>query len=941
MNSTFVLCDLETTGLSSQRDKIIEIGLARLEKGKITDTMQTMVNPGRILSLKIKRITGITDDDLSGAPTLKEVLPQVWEFIGDQPIAGHNVGFDIGFLEAAKGGALDNKAYDTLEMARLLLPLEPSFRLESLCRSLNIKHTKAHRALDDALAAAFLLQELITRIHRLDLEYLMQLTGLLSQAKSTWHDYFSSLLSETAKKFPGQKITDKAYWRNNGKSEPISRFPDYVGEKKGTKERTDTELTEEILSTYWQQDGPLSLAIPSYEHRPQQEAMAKSVANAFNSDQYLLLEAGTGVGKSMAYLIPGVLWSLSKNERVVIATHTINLQEQLWRKDIPLLREVVNRDFNVALVKGRQNYICLRRWSNTNAVYQEEAAFFARVMSWLSVTETGDRAELNPLPGEEEYWLGICGEVESCLNYRCSYRQDCFINLARKTAEDADLIITNHSMLLLDIKSNNMILPEYGPLIMDEAHHLEDAATNHLGLRVSRSGMTQWINSTGRILDKFYKTPMPNEAEQWTQTVSEAISARQAVYECSRIFFQLFGEGVQAVSLTKEPAYMSGKITIRLPVDHSAIHIAVRAGEELIVLMDKMLKVMNRLISTLEWLSVTTDAYLNFGQELSQVYQSGNDLASDLAFILASEEDTHVYWTDVDFSNDVGLRQCVLHAAPIDVGEILYERFYKNRKSVVFTSATLSISGSFKHFIDRSGLSLLPDSVLVSAGFDSPFDYDNQSMLFLHNTLPVQGAITQPVYLDELATVLEDLLCVTQGRTLVLFTSHMVLRETYYRVQAKLEEHNIVVFGHGIDGSRNRILEDFKSNSRSVLFGASSFWEGVDVQGESLSCVVIVKLPFWSPKIPVIEARIAALERNHRNSFMEFSVPQAVVRFKQGFGRLIRSCSDRGCVVVLDSRIVQKRYGRLFLQSLPVKSHLRGGTELLTKKISGWIPPAD
>ena len=1046
MSVTFVLCDLETTGLSPQRDKIIEIGLVRLVDGVITDSLQTLVNPGRLLSLKIKRITGITDEDLVDAPKLPEVLPQVWEFIGDHPVAGHNVRFDLGFLAVAKGGPLDNKAYDTLELARLLLPLEPSYRLESLCRSLNIEQNNAHRALDDAMAAAYLLQELISRLQKLDVQVLMQMSNLLSQSNSAWFDFFNGVLGKNLIKFPGDKISGKPYWRKKEINEKESSFADFQDDAKertkkaeespsqeesqdpdegffdtgkaatsdakgaysstqlsgarkltqpvakktgsdpdegffdtgkaatsdakgaysGTQLSGARKLTQPVakktsLDDYWQPGGPLSSAVPSYEYRPQQEAMARRVADVFRNDKYLLLEAGTGVGKSMAYLIPGVLWSLYNDERVVVATHTINLQEQLWNKDVPLLRKVIKRDFKAALVKGRYNYICLRRWSAAIAGRPEEAAFHARVLSWLAQTETGDRTELSPLPDEEEFWLSVCGETENCLGSRCRHRYDCFVIQARRIAEEADLIITNHSMLLLDIKSDNMILPEYGPLIMDEAHHLEDAATNHLGLRVSRTGLSMWLNTAGRTLDKLYKTIIsfpdagslglegarkltqpkakktsPDE-EQWMETVRIATSSRQAVHDSARRFFELFGEGMQAVSFAEDTAYQTSRITLRLPIDRAPIEEAMAEGTDLLNLLGKMLDELAKLVNTLELLSITSDAYLDLGQELKQVGQNGSDIAAALNFILDGSEENFVYWADADFSRDAVLRQCVLSAAPVDVGEILSERFYQNRKSVIFTSATLSINGSFNHFIERSGLSLLPEEKLETACFDSPFDYENQSVLFLHNDISVQGAVSQAAYLDDLAAILVDLLCVTGGRTLVLFTSHMVLRETYYRVQAKLEEHDIIILGHGIDGSRNRILEDFKNNPRSALFGASSFWEGVDVQGDSLSCVVMVKLPFWSPKIPVIEARITALEQQNRNSFMEFSVPQAVVRFKQGFGRLIRSCNDRGCVVVLDNRIIQKRYGRLFLQSLPVKQHMRGGTELLTKKLTGYL----
>ena len=939
MDNDFVVCDLETTGFSPKTDAIIEIGLVRISNGEITDTMQTLVNPCRPLSYKIKRLTGISDAELESAPLLPQVLPRVWDFIGDQAIAGHNVSFDLGFLAEARGAPLDNPVYDTLELARLIVPAQPNFRLGTLCQSLGIELTDAHRALDDARATAMLLVKLLEKSRQIDPELLVHLNDFLAGANSQWYHHFNGMLLDSLKAFPSGKIKDKAYWQREKTSEDYNyglfRTDDHYPDEE--EDPSQTGLDPDQLASFFQQEGALAKTIPAYEYRPQQEAMAREVADALNNDMFLLLEAGTGVGKSMAYLIPGLLWGLKNNTRVLVSTHTINLQEQLWHKDVPLLKNVIGQDFKAVLAKGSSNYLCLRRWFTVRTQHQADAGFFARIVVWLSQTTTGDRAELSIFPGEEEYWLSICGEAEYCTGRKCRFRRDCFLNKAKKEAEMADLIITNHSLMMIDVRSDNNVLPAYGPLIIDEAHHLEDVATNHLGCQVSLGAIYSWFGTAGRMLEKLKKLAPMEDRDKWKQAVNETDLARHEALEGARHFFQVFCDEGKEVHEARSRGYQSGRFNLRLATDANQTRLATDEGLALIGLLNRLVQAIQKLVNFFETWSITSDAWIEQGVEISQIGHNGRALVEDLAFILAGEHQEFVYWTDIGFDKDGEIRLCVLRAAPVNAGKVLYESLYQQKKTIVFTSATLAINGSFKHFAERTGLSLVMPERLAEASYDSPFDFDKQALLCVHKGMPVQGSVGMDRYLEELTEILKSLLLVTQGRTMVLFTSHMMLREAYYRLQDKLEESEILLLGHGIDGSRARILEEFVTSDRAALFGAASFWEGVDVPGDPLTCVVIVKLPFWAPNVPIIEARMEELEKNNRNSFREFSVPQAVVRFKQGFGRLIRNGADRGCVVILDSRIVEKRYGWQFLKSLPVRNHVRGDTALLTRKIHDFI----
>lgn len=932
MKRDFVVCDLETTGFDPVTDKIIEVGLVRLEEGEITGKYHSLVNPGRPLPLKIKRLTGLDDSDLAFAPALSHVLPEILDFIGDTAIAGHNVQFDLGFLGAARGLPLHNPSFDTLELARLVVPGASSYRLGILCVGLNIDVRASHRALDDALVTARLLTVLTKKLREIDLELLTQLNSLLREAQSGWHHYLTDLIKEILKTFPDRKISASPYWNRveekEDKNVVIRREPSAGREK--------TVLEEKDVTALLGREGPLAAVLPVYEYRPQQEAMVGQVTRALNEEKYLLMEAGTGVGKSMAYLVPMVLWGLLNKERVLVATHTINLQEQLWLKDIPILADVIQKPLRAALAKGRQNYICLRRWFGAlDTPHQPmEAAFFARVLTWLGVTGTGDKSELNIAPGEGDLWLNICGEADGCLGSRCRYQRGCFVNKARKAAEEADLIIANHSLLFSDVRAENKVLPAYGPLIIDEAHHLEESATAHLGRQFSQSALNRWLGMAGKALSKQAEKAPPGDGVKWAKTIKAAQELRLEAAEAARLFFQLLWE-MAAKNLSGESEY--SRVSLRLPCCEAVYGEFLAGGEKCIEVLRGFTVEIRSCTELMELWAISEEAWASPSRDLAQIANSGLALIDDFQFILESLDPGFVYWAELEFSSRGPAKHCSLMAAPIDVGALLYERFFKNKSTVVLTSATLAVNGNFEHFIERTGLNYIPEERLIRAHFDSPFVYDRQALLCINRDLPVQGTVKENTYMEKLESTLYKLVEITGGRTLVLFTSHRTLREIYKRLKPRLEALDICLLGHGIDGSRSRILEEFKTTGRTVLFGASSFWEGVDVQGEALTCVVMVKLPFMSPAVPVIEARLEDLARRDKDGFRSLSVPQAVIRFKQGFGRLIRSGSDRGCVVILDGRILNKSYGRQFLSSLPLKSHFRGGIEMISKKVSDWI----
>ncbi|MHB8986567.1 MAG: helicase C-terminal domain-containing protein [Eubacteriales bacterium] len=930
MLGNFIACDLETTGLNPVSDKIIEIGLVRAVDGKIKEKFHRLVNPGLPLPVKIKRLTGLDDSDLKECRPLGEFLPEVLEFIGDSPVVGHNIKFDLSFLSAAAGRTLSNQPVDTLELARLVVSAAREYRLDSLCEMFKIGVSVRHRALEDAEAACQLFFALAERLRSLDFNLIIPLNRLLALAHSPWADFTAGLIRENLASFPDQKLNPYPY-------AVFSEHPDAPFRKVDAEVvREAHPLDPEQVRDFFGCGGPLEKVIQGYEHRPQQQAMAAKIASALNGEKYLLMEAGTGVGKSMAYLLPLVLWSSSCGERSVVSTHTINLQDQLWQKDVPLLAKATDTPFKAALVKGRSNYICLRRWFSTvdSNLFPEEAAFYARVLTWLAFTKTGDKNEINMYPGDNDHWQAVCGDADSCLGGRCRYQRHCFIQRARRKAEEASLIIVNHSLLFTDVQAEKRVLPAYGPLVIDEAHHLEDVATSQLGAHVAQGNVNRWLSTLGKTLARLKDKAPPSDGARWSAVLKGIMEMRLEIVETARLFFYVLGEFVLCNRTGDDKEYT--RLTLRLPPgDEGWEEVAARSC----VFLDIMRSFFDetaKLVEMLELWAITDEVWAGPARDLTQVLQEGRVIAGDFEFIINCSAENYVYWVEAEVSAEGSSKHTKLFAAPVDVGSLLYENFFKNQNKVVLTSATLSVNGDFGHYKERSGLCYLPEGELLEASYDSPFRYDDQALLCINREIPAPWAVPAEDYLDQLSRAISSLVSANRGRTLVLFTSHKTLRETYRRLKSPLEEEDIYILGHGIDGGRTRILEEFKRTERSVLLGASSFWEGVDVPGDSLTCVVIVKLPFWSPSVPVIEARLEHLARRERDGFRDFSVPQAVIRFKQGFGRLIRTASDRGIVVIMDRRIMDKKYGRYFLNSLPVKSHIRGDTNFIARKITEW-----
>lgn len=631
--------------------------------------------------------------------------------------------------------------------------------------------------------------------------------------------------------------------------------------KSSAKKEAKAEVT---MADVFGPGGMLEKCHPGYEFRAAQLEMAEMVDGAFARHQHALIEAGTGTGKTLAYLVPAI----RSGRRVVISTATKSLQEQLFEKDIPFLRKHFAPELKVALMKGRNNFVCREKvhLMEGQPVLRgmDEMDWFAQIRDWEKLTETGDRAELNFLPDDAELWNRIDARKETCTGQKCPQFQQCFLTAMRRRAQEADVIIVNHHLFFADLTLRQddfgTILPEYAAVIFDEAHEIEDVASDYFG----------------RAVSSYQFDELARDGEQ-TLRILNLGSARTRrpltqIRERAHAFFEGF-------------AQREG----RFPFEH-----AERAA-----FLERNREAYEGLLTALKRLETELAAVKDKPDELMNLARRAAELRRELSFLLESEEKGYVYWFERRG------RGIFLVATPIDVSEIMRERLFEQFDTVVLTSATLAVGGRFDYAKHRLGISASQEKVLPQE-----FDYANQALLYIPKALPdVRDARFSEKAAEEIARLLK----MTRGRAFCLFTSYAQMRDAHERLAGTIP------FPLLLQGTapRSALLERFRNTPGAVLLATASFWQGVDVPGSQLSCVIVDKLPFAVPSDPIVAARVKALQEDGQNAFAEYQVPKAVLALKQGFGRLIRSRTDRGVLAILDNRIERMQYGRIFMESLP------------------------
>jgi ATP-dependent DNA helicase DinG len=634
-------------------------------------------------------------------------------------------------------------------------------------------------------------------------------------------------------------------------------------------------------------EGLISRAHPEYEHRPGQIQMAEAVVRAFEQRHHLIVEAGTGTGKTLAYLVPAIAAACGSGARVVISTGTKNLQEQLMDKDIPFLSDVLPAKFRAAVMKGRNNYACLHRIKRAESMPVleglDEIDHFDEVFRWVTQTNTGDRAELSNLPENLPFWRHIDARSDTCLGQQCADFEPCFITRMRQRAIDAEIIVVNHHLFFADLALRNgaygSVLPDYAAVILDEAHQIEDVASEYFGSQVS----------TYQIDDLLRDAGMLKLEDRETERELTGISVR--IQRFADSFWVSFreGRGLEGrFALT--PGKRGSSPTLREGAE---------ADETSALPANALSDAYHALDNALNRLETTLAVLPGAPADAESIVRRTRQLRFDLSFIIKGEDKKFVYWLERRG------RGVFLRASPIDISGLLQDKLFEKIPTVVLTSATLSSAGNFRFIRERLGLDKAEEMIA-----ESIFDFEHQAVLYLPAQMPDPRS---PQWASAAAEEVIKIVNATEGRAFVLSTSLSGMNEMFERVASQID---YPCFVQG-SASKGALLKKFRSTPNAVLFATSSFWQGVDVRGEQLSCVIIDKLPFAVPSDPVVAARQRYIEEQGGSSFYEYSVPQAIISLKQGLGRLIRSTTDRGVLAVLDPRLRTKMYGQTFLQSLP------------------------
>jgi len=910
-----VVIDVETTGLDPEHCGLTEIGALRVVDGEVIERYVTLVNAGLPIPFPIQRMTGITDDMIADAPSERDGLEGLLDFIDGKPLLGHNVNFDIDFIttRAVKYDlpVWSGNRIDTQVAAEVLYPRLIGYSLDELANAFGIVLENNHRAEDDAMAAFGVAQKLWQR--------------LLSLSEGTFKTLHSLAVSSgeanlvvwtaAAEKSPllGQLKPPEV------KESSIARFDNVIGRPADPR---SSQMSEDEMLAYLGPESPLKGVIEGYTVRDVQVEMAKAVHDSLEYDMFLVAEAGTGTGKSFAYLLPAIAYASRSGNKVVVSTRTKNLQEQLFFKDLPALEVVLPFDFRAVLLKGRGNYLCLHRFERLLAdlsgfKYNERAAL-TKLIVWASETESGDLAEAGsfPLSKFPGVWAKVRSEGVACLGHRCPYNERCFVQRVRAAVVDAQVIVVNHSLLFAELPES-AILGDYNHAIIDEAHNLEDVAAEYFGAQI-----TTW-DITGP-LSELYVEGLKNRGY-----LPELIEQLSRNYELPAEFLAQYDSCLAAMTdLQRRTEAVFTLLTNRLETAyswrdapyslkqryHPGEQVFEGVGGDLLDLAKTATKVVDRLGMLLAGMPDVDDESLErLSREVAGQLEKLSAVADALTFMCDPSDINAVYWWESPPRQDsIDSKVCW---APLDIANRMFKVFHTQKKSAVFTSATMSVAGDFGYILGRLGLDLLDPERVITIELGSPYDFPSQLLVLFPDFLPEPNI---PAYYPAIAELVSHISSETKAGILALFTSYRALQQVYGITAPTLAEHGTLVLAQGISGGRSYLTRQFMEDKESVLLGTESFWQGVDIRGEALQVLFLTKLPFAVPTDPYVAGQCERMQRLGYDPFSNYTVPQAVIKFRQGIGRLIRGEEDIGVLILCDRRIGTRAYGRAFIESLPV-----------------------
>ncbi|MBL8026989.1 MAG: hypothetical protein JNL74_11295 [Fibrobacteres bacterium] len=918
----FVAFDIETTGLDPNREDIIELAAVLFKNGEPAGDFDSLVLTDKVISPYISSLTGIsqTEVESKGRPA-DEVLEKFLEFIGDRPLVAHNAGFDTSFVNAKlkliKREKLNNSVYDSLLLSRLGLPGLDSYKLENLSKRFELHDGRSHRAGSDAIACGRLFIKALSGVGDLPEKKRRHIARLLNAQESAVADLLKPAL-------PVSVVLDKP--------REFPPLPDPLIAKDKL-----VEIDEKDILALYGSDGALASSMEGYEPREGQIQMAKLALQALNQRELLVVEAGTGTGKSMAYLTSAALYAMKNDARIVISTRTKTLQDQIFRKEIPFLREKLGWSFKATLLKGRSNYICMRKWkevvfSSSLFLRGFEADSLLPLVPWVEETDSGDISECTAFNERENriLWARISSDSETCRGSRCHHFNSCFVMRRRRECLASHLVFVNHSLFFTDLRGDGAILGDYSRIIFDEAHSLEEVGRKHLGEEISHV-----LFST--VIQKLYKKDGEGEAGRGILRYLSSLLARSGKEGHAELAITADALGADAGEMEHRSVRYFRKIGGALKKLKKSDKLRYREPLFNVLGMPSESLGIDGYIAKLKGLrqavadSIQEDADIDDAlHDFTAAVRELDSLNGLLRWILVADEPGMVFWAEGQ-NNPLNMK---LIAVPLEIRERMSEAFLSRADTAVFTSATLAVKSTLTYFKKRVGLDLSEAGRVVDAVLPSHYRFDKQLLIASSKTIEPPDTREYPV---SVASVVLELSQKLHKRTLVLFTSREMLRQTYDAALPEYTRLGIPLFAQDINGNTWHLLEEMKRNPGAVLLGTDSFWEGVDLPGDHLELLVIARLPFGVPTDPVVEARGEAAEAAGENSFSSFYLPEAVIRFRQGVGRLIRRQDDHGAAMILDRRIWEKPYGKVFLSGVAGKNCNYIDTPSLISGVEEWF----
>jgi ATP-dependent DNA helicase DinG len=909
----YVVLDTETTGFSPERDSLIEVAAAIMHGAEIIARFSTFVDPGRSIPPYITELTAITDEDVQGAPSATEALNELDSFVGDRLMIAHNAPFDRGFLaQAALATSTlgdEERWIDSLELARIALPRLREHKLQTLS-TLFCAPSSTHRAIDDVEALCVIWRILLVGIRDLPTGLPALFAKLFPQTTWPLRKVFAQVAASASASADAEKVRFSLAEARSARqsAQKLRQKTDAIEIDGGIL--IHQEVDENEVERAFAPGGLLAKMYGNYEPRAEQLLMAAEIAEALNSQTHRAIEAGTGVGKSMAYLVPLVLFAQSNEVTCGVATKSNALLDQLMYHELPRLDSALPNGVSYVALKGYDHYPCLRKLMNLTREdrHFETTAPPALVAMLLSFVCQSARGDLDPLA---LFWrelprYEICASAEDCLKHRCRFYQHCLLHGARRAAKRADVVLTNHALLFCDMETDGGILPPIRQWVIDEAHGMESEARHQLSYALEPRSLRQTLmglasfSGTLAAMERL-ATPLDGASP----LLKMIAAAREEAHTVETIAESFFSQIKDLCELAEQSSYNQVELWIDARVRESGLWGSLASvGSSLAARVEKLWKSCRDIMS--------------YSEQFGELLETQGDLAGliaslkaaleSLVLILDGENEGYVYYAELDRRQQSARDKLI--AARLDIGEMLLERFYPEMMSVIFTSATLAAGEDFGYFARGAALDRLEPELWRAVQFTSGYDFEHNMTVYLPTDMPEPNAAG---YRDALEALIFETHVALGGGTLTLFTNRRDMEGMYERLKEPLAEANITLRCQTRGFSAKRLRDEFLENEALSLFALRSFWEGFDAPGDTLRCVIIPKLPFGKPNDPLM------LERSlrQRNVWKSYVLPEAIIDLKQAAGRLIRSSTDTGSLILADARLLTKWYGRAFLDALP------------------------